>query len=196
MIKNWPLQIVSKYDVLSLHPLSEKKCKKKKFLHWIDWEIGTTFHEQLQCKLKQKQKKNVRLHLTPNWKGLLRHTCLYCWRNSALGSLMFGSSQKVMQKLYEDNKNKESVVPLCPWIITLPWNSSSKDHVKNITKAENIFFPLPEVRTSGRILHENRRMEITAKNMRLLSTNSWVWIFVFKMNFEQELENCEKCPYK
>ena len=99
----------------SLNHSSEKKMlKKKTFLHWIGWEIGTTFHEQLQCKLKQNEKKNVRLHLTPNWKWLLRHTCLYCWRNSALGSLMFGSSQKVMQKLNEDNKNKNQLCHNAP----------------------------------------------------------------------------------
>ena len=144
MIKNWPLQIVSKYDVLSLHPLSEKKCKKKKFLHWIDWEIGTTFHEQLQCKLKQKQKKNVRLHLTPNWKGLLRHTCLYCWRNSALGSLMFGSSQKVMQKLNEDNKNKNQLCHNAPGSLHYLEIVAPRIMRKKITKAENIFLPLPE----------------------------------------------------
>lgn len=152
MIKNWPLQIVSKYDVLSLHPLSEKKCKKKKFLHWIDWEIGTTFHEQLQCKLKQKQKKNVRLHLTPNWKGLLRHTCLYCWRNSALGSLMFGSSQKVMQKLYEDNKNKNQLCHNAPGSLHYLEIVAPRIMRKKITKAENIFLPLPE---AGGIKWEN-----------------------------------------
>lgn len=191
MIKNWPLQIVSKYDVLSLHPLSEKKCKKKKSLHWIDWEIGTTFHEQLQCKLKQKQKKNVRLHLTPNWKGLLRHTCLYCWRNSALGSLMFGSSQKVMQKLYEDNKNKNQLCHNAPGSLHYLEIVAPRIMRKRLLK-QRIYFSLRQrqVRINGRILSENRRMEITAKNMRLLSTNSWVWIFVFKMNFEQELENC------
>lgn len=26
-------------------------------------------------------------------------TCLYCWRNSALGSLIFGNSQNTIQKL-------------------------------------------------------------------------------------------------
>ena len=145
MIKNWPLQIVSKSEVFSLNHSSEKKMfKKKTFLHWIGWEIGTTFHEQLQCKLKQNQKKNVRLHLTPNWKWLLRHTCLYCWRNSALGSLMFGSSQKVMQKLNEDNKNKNQLCHNAPGSLHYLEIVAPRIMQKKITKAENIFLPLPE----------------------------------------------------
>ena len=145
MIKNWPLQIVSKSEVFSLNHSSEKKMfKKKTFLHWIGWEIGTTFHEQLQCKLKRNQKKNVRLHLTPNWKWLLRHTCLYCWRNSALGSLMFGSSQKVMQKLNEDNKNKNQLCHNAPGSLHYLEIVAPRIMWKNITKAENIFLPLPE----------------------------------------------------
>ena len=145
MIKNWPLQIVSKSEVFSLNHSSEKKMfKKKTFLHWIGWEIGTTFHEQLQCKLKRNQKKNVRLHLTPNWKWLLRHTCLYCWRNSALGSLMFGSSQKVIQKLNEDNKNKNQLCHNAPGSLHYLEIVAPRIMRKKITKAEIIFLPLPE----------------------------------------------------
>ena len=115
MIKNWPLQIVSKPDVFSLNHSSEKKMLKKKnifALNWLrDWH-NFSWTNAVQTKAKPKQ--NVRLHLTPNWKWLLRHTCLYCWRNSALGSLMFGSSQKVMQKLNEDNKNKNQLCHNAP----------------------------------------------------------------------------------
>ena len=143
MIKNWPLQIVSKYDVLSLHPLSEKKCKKKIFaLNWLrDWY---NFSWTIAAQTKAKPKKNVRLHLTPNWKWLLRHTCLYCWRNSALGSLMFGSSQKVMQKLYEDNKNKNQLCHNAPGSLHYLEIVAPRIMRKKITKAENIFLPLPE----------------------------------------------------
>ena len=182
MIKNWPLQIVSKSEVFSLNHSSEKKMfKKKTFLHWIGWEIGTTFHEQLQCKLKRNQKKNVRLYLTPNWKWLLRHTCLYCWRNSALGSLMFGSSQKVIQKLNEDNKNKNQLCHNAPGSLHYLEIVAPRIMLKRLQK-QRLYFSLcqRQVRINGRILSENRRMEITAKNMRLLSTNSLVWIFAFK----------------
>ena len=159
-----------------------------------DWH---NFSWTIAVQTKAKPKQNVRLHLTPNWKWLLRHTCLYCWRNSALGSLMFGSSQKVMQKLYEDNKNKNQLCHNAPGSLHYLEIVAPRIMRKRLLK-QRIYFSLcqRQVRINGRILSENRRMEITAKNMRLLSTNSWLWIFVFKMNFEQELENCKKCPYK
>ena len=145
MIKNWPLQIVSKSDVFSLNHSSEKKMLKKKYifaLNWLrDWH---NFSWTIAVQTKAKPKKNVRLHLTPNWKWLLRHTCLYCWRNSALGSLMFGSSQKVMQKLYEDNKNKNQLCHNAPGSLHYLEIVAPRIMQKKITKAENIFLPLPE----------------------------------------------------
>lgn len=198
MIKNWPLQIVSKSDVFSLNHSSEKKMLKKKNIFALNWlRDWYNFSWTIAVQTKAKPKQNVRLHLTPNWKWLLRHTCLYCWRNSALGSLMFGSSQKVMQKLNEDNKNKNQLCHNAPGSLHYLEIVAPRIMRKRLLK-QRIYFSLcqRQVRINGRILSENRRMEITAKNMRLLSTNSWLWIFVFKMNFEQELENCKKCPYK
>ena len=57
---------------------------------------------------------------------------------------MFGSSQKVMQKLNEDNKNKNQLCHNAPGSLHYLEIVAPRIMQKKITKAENIFLPLPE----------------------------------------------------
>ena len=54
---------------------------------------------------------------------------------------MFGSSQKVMQKLNEDNKNKNQLCHNAPGSLHYLEIVAPRIMRKKITKAENIFLP-------------------------------------------------------